>query len=532
MRAVLVFALVTLLVGCSGGGGPGDGGTSPPPPPATPGLAKTSCGDYQGSDRGDSWSFLGVRYAAAPTGERRWRSPAAPTCPTTTIVASAYAPVCPQIDRASGAPEGDEDCLSVNVFTPRTAFPAGRAAVMVFIHGGGNVAGSAREEVEAGRALYDGAALAEATGNVVVTVQYRLGPLGWLVHPGLDAEASDSRSGNYGLADLIAALEWVQRDIGAFGGSPDRVMIFGESAGGVNVCTLLASPQAAGLFDAAVIQSGGCVADSRNSALATGATLAENSGCSNAADVVACLRSRTPAELLAALPPEVSVSGGLPPYQPSVDGTSLPAVPLEVIRAGQHNRVPVIVGANADETGQEAPLAFTEAQYQLFLAGAFPNALVRAAVADLYSSASFGSARKAYVALTSDLKFICPSRTIARALQSAQSEPVYRYFFTEVPDAPSSALFGAFHGLELLYLFGILDVRGYTATAAELALSATMQEYWGGLATEGVPTASAGPAWVAFDPGRDNHLVLDATALRLGEGVNTERCDFWENLGL
>ena len=535
MRTLLILAFSILAAACGGGGGSSSGGgTSPPspPPPATAGLARTTCGDYQGTDRGGTWSFLGIRFAAAPTGARRWRSPESPPCPATTIAASTYAPVCPQVDRATGAPEGDEDCLALNVFTPKAGFVGGRAPVMVFIHGGGNVIGSAREEVEPGRVLYDGASLAETTGNVVVTVQYRLGPLGWLVHPALDAEAPDARSGNYGLEDLVAALKWVQRDIGAFGGNKDRVMIFGESAGGVNVCALLATPAAAGLFGAALIQSGGCVADSRTKALATGATLAENAGCSTAADVAACLRSKSPAALLAALPSAVSISGGQAPYQPSVDGTSLPAAPLERIRGGQHNRVPVVIGANADETGQDVPLTFSDAQYQAFLTSTFQTPAVRAAVADLYSVASFGSSRKAYVALTSDLKFICPSRTTARALAAAQSEPVFRYFFTKVPDSPTSAVYGAFHGLELLFVYGAVDVRGYAPTAAERALSLSMQRYWGSFAATGVPAAAGSAAWTQFDPVRDSHLVLDSAATRMAEGVNTTRCDFWAQFGL
>jgi len=533
MRTPAVLAFSLLAAACGGGGGSSPGsGTLPPPPPATAGLARTTCGDYQGNDRGSTWSFLGIRFAAAPTGARRWRSPESPTCPAATVAASTYAPVCPQVDRATGAPEGDEDCLALNVFSPKAGFTGGRVPVMVFIHGGGNVIGSAREEVEPGRVLYDGASLAEATGNVVVTVQYRLGPLGWLVHPALDAEAPDARSGNYALEDLVAALRWVQRDIGAFGGNKDRVMIFGESAGGVNVCALLAAPAAAGLFDAALIESGGCVADSRTKALATGATLAENAGCGNTGDVAACLRSKSPAALLAALPSTVSISGGQAPFQPSVDGTSLPATPLERIRGGQHNRVPVVIGTNADETGQDVPLTFSDAQYQAFLATTFQTPAVRAAVADLYSAASFGSSRKAYVALTSDLKFICPARTTARALAAAQSEPVFRYFFTEVPDAPTSAVYGAFHGLELLFVYGAVDIRGYTPTAAERALSLAMQRYWGSFAATGAPTAAGSVAWTQFDPLRDSHLVLDSAATRMAEGVNTARCDFWAQLGL
>lgn len=532
-RLVSLIPLCLLLAACGGGSGSDDGGTPPPPPPpATPGLAKTSCGDYQGNDRGNGWSFLGIRYAAAPNGARRWRSPESPACPSGTVAANAYAPVCPQIDRDGGAPEGDEDCLAVNVFTPKSVFPAGRKPVMVFIHGGGNVVGSAREEAVPGRLLYDGAALAEASGNVVVTLQYRLGPLGWLVHPVLDAEAPDARSGNYAVEDLVAALKWVRRDIAAFGGDSNRVMIFGESAGGVNVCALLASPAAAGLFTTALIQSGGCIADTRSTALATGTTLVDNVGCSTSSDIPACLRSKTPAELLAALPPQVSVVGSQAPYQPNVDGTLLPSAPLDAIRNGQHNRVPVVIGANADETGRDVPLTFSEAEYQLALASTFPNPVVRAQVADLYSSASFGSARRAYVALTSDLKFICPSRSIARALTSTQAEPVYRYFFTEVPDAPISSVYGAVHGLELLYVYGVLDIQGYVPTAAERGLSTAMQAYWGSFAASGTPSAVGAAAWTSYDAGRDNHLVLDAAALAMGEGVNSSRCDFWSAFGV
>jgi para-nitrobenzyl esterase len=419
------------------------------------------------------------------------------------------------------------------VFTPKSAFPSGSKPVMVFIHGGGNVVGSAREEVEPGRALYDGSAIAQSTGNVVVTLQYRLGPLGWLVHPGLDAEAADARSGNYALEDMIAALKWVQKDIGEFGGDKTHVMIFGESAGGINVCALLAAPGAAGLFKSAAIESGACLADTRDQALATGTIVATNAGCATAADVVACLRSKTAAEIVQAYPPDFSVATTRSAYQPSVDGTVLPAAPLDAIRGGQHNRVPTVIGTNADETAKDVPLGFTELQYQAILLSYFPNAIVRAQVADLYSSTNFGSARLAYIALTSDLKFICPARTIARALDAAQSEPVYRYFLTEVPDAAGAAPFGSFHGLELLYLFGALDVMGYTPTAAERSLSTAMQSYWGGLAASGVPAAVAGaPAWTAYDPARDNYLRLDSAALAMADGVNSARCDFWAGLGV
>ena len=530
MRTIATLMTVLLLAACGGGGGGGGSGGGTPPDPVTPGLASTGCGRYQGVDRGSTWSFLGIRYAAAPTGALRWKSPTAPACPAEVVQAASFPSACPQFNQSTGTVVGNEDCLALNVYTPKSGFPSGRAPVMVFIHGGGNSQGSTSELV-GDAPLYDGSAFAAATGRVIVTVQYRLGPLGWLVRPGLDTEAPDARSGNYGLEDLVASLQWVRREIAAFGGDPDRVMIFGESAGGVNVCTLLASPASAGLFRSALIQSGGCVANTRDKALTAGATLSDAVGCSTAADEVACLRGKTAAELILAVPPVVSVTGGQPPYQPNADGTLLPGTPLEVIVAGQHNRVPVVIGSNADETGRESPIAYSDADYAAFLTTTFVNPMIRTMVEERYSAARFGSARAAFVALTSDAKFTCPARRIARALTASQSEPVYRYFFTEVPDGASSALFGAFHGLELAYLFGVMNVAGYTPTAAETTLSARLQQYWGSFAA-GAPQAASAPTWTEYDPARDNHLVLNADALAMGEGVRTADCDFWESLGV
>jgi len=527
-RIIPVVTFTALFIAACGGGGGSTDVTvlSPVPPVTTPGLARTSCGDYQGVEAANTWRFLGIRYAAPPVGVLRWRAPTAPTCPTTIVAATDYAPICPQT--VNGVVSGNEDCLAVNIWTPRAAFGGTRAPIMLFIHGGGNVQGSAREEVEGGRVLYDGRALAEISGNVVVTVQYRLGALGWLVHPALDSEAADARAGNYGLEDLIAALRWVEREIGAFGGNRDRVMVFGESAGAVNICALLASPAAAGLFDAAIMQSGGCIADTREEALSSGVTLARNAGCASASDVIACLRSRSVAEILAALPAVASVGGPIPPFGPSVDDSLLPMSPLAQIRAAAHNRVPTIVGANGDELGRSVPLTFTQRDFDAALLAAFPSSTVRTQIAALYSAAEFGSARRAYIALTSDIRFVCPARTIARTLAAAQTPLVFRYHFTEVPDATESQPFGAFHGLELLYLFGVLDVRGYRPTVAEFALATDMQRYWGNVAAGGQPGGGALSLWTPYQTARDNHLVLEAGAVREQDGVNTVRCNFWD----
>ena len=404
---------------------------------------------------------------------------------------------------------------------------------MVFIHGGGNAIGSAQAEVEPGRLLYDGAALAETTGNVVVTLQYRLGPLGWLVHPALDAEAPDSRSGNYALEDLIAALKWVQRDIAAFGGDKDRVMIFGESAGGLNVCALLASPAAAGLFTSALIESGGCVADARSAALTTGTTLADNVGCSTASDVPACLRSKTPAQLLAALPPVVSVAGSQPPYQPNVDGTLLPTAPLDAIRNGQHNRVPVVIGTNADETGREVPLTFSEEDYQAFLASTITNPDVRAQVVGpvFVRQLRFRTTRlrRADLGFQVHLPFPhdrarphdCPDRAgvpvlLHRGPQRSHLEPLRRLPRPRVVVCVRRARRTRLH----------TNDRGTFARRRPCKGTGAPSR------ASGTPSAAGAPVWTQYDPGRDNHLVLDAAALAMGDGVNTSRCDFWATFGL
>ena len=483
---------------------------------APAGAVLTEGGAVSGIASGGSTSYRGVPFGAPPTGPLRWRPPAPPAPWIGVRRAATFGSPCAQLDE-DGNVTGSEECLTLNVWAPAVP-PASPLPVLFFIHGGGNAAGASSY------AYYDGTVLAEKGRAVVVTANYRLSSFGWLAQPFLSAESRRGVSGNYGTYDQLAALRWVKRNIAAFGGDPARVAIFGESAGGVNVCTLVASPLAAGLFERALIQSGGCAQRPLAEFVAFGNTLTGKAGCAQAADPAACLRARPFEDLLRAVPPVVSVtssSGQL--WGPAVDGFVLSASPEVVLGKGEHNRVPFAIGANADETGSAAPPITTEAEYRA-LVTAQVGALAPLVLAR-YPVSAYASPRKAYVAVTSDSRFICPSRRFARAAAKGGS-PVFRYFFSY----PASRLYGAVHGIEIPFVFGSFDAfAGYAPSAAERALSESMNAAWARFAAGGDPNGEGLPHWPAYDPVRDRTLVWDLPSGPV-DGVRTDVCDFWDSL--
>ncbi|HSK01111.1 MAG TPA: carboxylesterase family protein [Kofleriaceae bacterium] len=515
-----ILSILLGVVACGGGGGGGDDASDamPDAPAACAAsagpageLVRTTSGALRGARDGATWAWKRVPYAAPPVGERRFRPPAPPVCPGEVLDATRLGPVCPQLD--AGAFVGDEDCLHLNVWAPAAAGPA--RPVMVWIHGGGNSVGSAVYP------LYDGRRLAEAGDVIVVTINYRLAQLGFLGHASFRAEAAAGQ-GTFGLLDQIAALAWVRDNIAAFGGDPSNVTIFGESAGARDVCALVAAPGAAGTFHRAIMQSGACkFLPARQAAEQQAAEVAAAVGCAGAADVPACLRALPAEALIRALPGDPS-SLSSSPYNPMIDGAVLPDQPEAVIRAGNHHRVPFAIGANADETGNAAPAIPTEAQYQVLVRAQLPPALADAALAQ-YPASAYPSPRAAYVRLTSDLRFVCPSREIAKAVDAAQDQPVYRYFFQH-----RASPLGAVHGLDVPYVFGTFDAvlvggQPYQPTATDLALSAAIQGYWTRFARGGDPGGA--PAWPAYGPS-DPALVLDA-AISTATAIRQADCDFW-----
>jgi para-nitrobenzyl esterase len=494
----------------------------------------TDRGAVEGVVEGATVAFRGIPYVAPPVGELRFRPPVDHACWEETRSAVEFGPVCPQLTIA-GAFEGDEDCLTLNVSTP--AADGAARPVLFFIHGGGNIQGSASEPIgqNAGH-IYDGRHLAEERDVVVVTIQYRLGAMGFLTHAGLDTESAVGVSGNYGVRDQIAALEWVQRNIAAFGGDPGRVMIFGESAGAVNTCTLLTSPLAAGLFHAALMQSGGC----RQADLALAETsmkpLVDDSVCGPEADPIACLRGLSSEELVRELPGSVGVfdvSPGLTiGFGPVVDGVVLLDSPEAALAAGDFEPVPFAVGANAEELAKLIDAQVdTDAEYvaavELAMAPYGQQATDDALV--IYPSAAYPSPQAALVALLSDQRFVCPSRRIARAA-SGHGSPVYRYFFQRQAQTAMGSL-PAQHGIELLYVFGtMLDIPGFVPAPADADLGVAMRGYWSTL-LGGAPSADGQPAWPLYDPALDTTLVLDANVAAV-DGIRTTECDFWDGLAL
>ncbi|MBK8943450.1 MAG: carboxylesterase family protein [Polyangiaceae bacterium] len=499
------------------GGGGGEGGSAPV-------AIETDSGPVEGFVSGATRVFLGLPYAAPPIGDLRFRPPAPVQPWTEPLEVISRGPMCPQLSPLNGGFVGgsDEDCLTLNVWSPAEPSETARP-VMVWIHGGGFVLGSG------GDAAYDGQALSEATGHVVVTLNYRLGPLGFLAHPDLKAEdPAHPSSGNYGLEDQRAALEWVQANIAGFGGDPGSVTIFGESAGGASVCHHLVSPGSAGLFHAAVLQSGPCdLVVEEAEAFASADALAVAVAC-DADDPLACLRDASPAELLTALPaPSFGVGTAGTSWYPVIDGEVLPSRPSDMLEAGDAVSVPVILGSNADEATMFFQLGGSTVEDEAgFLALAEQAAPGEGdAILAQYPVADYGSYQTAAVAAFSDAGFICPTRRAARALSSA-GNPTYLYHFTYGPISLFGDL-GAFHSAEIKFvLMTPGQLLPQPLTDEELTLGRAMSGYWSRLAS-GDPNGDGSLAWLAYAEATDPHIVFDLT-LSTGDHLREAQCDFWD----
>jgi para-nitrobenzyl esterase len=511
--------------GTGGTGGTGGGAECPTSVTPAAGTVITSRGAVVGAQAGATWVFKGIPYAEPPVGDLRWKRPTPHACWEDARPATEFGAKCVQID-ANGAVVGQEDCLTLNVWTPADATADKPVPVLLFIHGGGNVQGASSVDSN-GTVIYEGQAMSELGHVAVVTINYRLGPFGWLAHPAF-AEGEPASSGNYGAADQVFALEWVKQNIGAFGGDPSKVMIFGESAGGQNVCTLLASPLAKGLFSSALVESGGCAAEAKDAAETFANDWAAQAKCDKDADPAKCMRAMKAEDVEKLVPAPIDLAGKQGPFQPIIDGWLLTGHPYDVLKAGTHNHVPVVMGNNENETGAAVP-AMTEAEYTAAVNAAL-GAVAAQALAQ-YPAASYPTPRDAYVTLTSDAKFVCPTRRNLRALATTQTEPVYRYQFTHVLDnvGPAQKAKGSFHGLELFFVFGQLKVAGYVASPAEKDLSSAIQGYWSRFGGAGDPNGGSAASWPVYDGAKDPYLELDDT-LSSKEGVHSANCDFWDSL--
>ena len=466
-------------------------------------VVELSSGPLRGHRSGDSCAFLGIPYAGTTSGEQRFKAPVPPSSRSAVTEASQFGPPCPQFD-ADDRLLGTETCLTLNVWTPELA--AEPRPVLVFLHGGGNVAGSGADPE------HDGRDLAARGGLVVVTLNFRLGALGYLAHGALSQEHPAASSGNYGLLDQLAGLEWIQRNIGAFGGDPGRVLLVGQSAGARNACALVASPLARGLFSSAALHSGACNLRPLAEQQRIGEEIARLAGCANESSVGSCLRGLDLENLMRALPgiPGPMVASE---HNPNVDGWFLGRAPLEVFAAGEHSRVPLIVSTNQDEVGGVIAPELTEQQYPVLVQALFgsdftPEMLER------YPLTDFASPRDALVRMISDARYACPARRTARAALSGGS-PVFRSVWGR----------GLDHALELLFLFKSFERHGRAATPQEIELSDRMIRHYARFAATGDPS-SEGESWPLFDPASDRHLFWSNGVGDKG-GISSH-CDFWD----
>jgi para-nitrobenzyl esterase len=486
--------------------------------------------------------WLGIPYAQPPVGERRWRAPEAPIAWSGTREALAFGNRCPQFaspfagvsDVPTGAITGSEDCLFLNVYAPRLERGAAAQAklpVMVWIHGGGNVIGLSD--------FYDGGRIAQTHDVVVVTINYRLGPLGWFRHAALREGATPAeQSGNFATLDLVRALEWVRGGIAAFGGDPGNVTIFGESAGGTNVFTLLLSPLASGLFHRAVVESGGTDMDSPASAehfhddaepghprssneVLTRLLVADGKAVDLAAakaqlaslppaEIASLLRTKTPEQLFAAYEREPD-EGLLDIPTVFADGVVLPTGdPLErLARPDGWNRVPVIAGTNHDEN-----------KLFLFVNPAFVTRWF-GVVPQVKEPSLFQATADAQSAMW---KATGADRPAAAMWNTQPNVFVYRFDWDEEPTLLGinlGAYLGAAHGFEIPFVFGHWDlgqqgnvIYNDANRAGREALAEQMMSYWANFAWTGDPGRGRKgdqPAWSAWDglPGAHKYMILD-----------------------
>ena len=449
-------------------------------------------------------AFKGVPFAAPPVGQLRWRPPAPVVAWTGVRDATKAGAACPQ---RGGPPAQNEDCLFLNVWAPREA--ARPLPVMVWIHGGGFRGGTGGST--------NGAPLA-SKDVVVVSVNYRLNVFGFFAHPALTAESEHRASGNQGLLDMVAALDWVKKNIAAFGGDPARVTIFGESAGGGAVAALMLVPQAKGLFHRAIAESPYVHGwDRPLSARARGWEPAENVGrelgktlgaTGDNAAALGALRAATTEAIMKVADegPLFRWSGTI--WAPNVDGWVIPEDPIAMYNAGRQHNVPLIAGVN-DNEGSLFRSRFNIQDVKAFEAYVRADfASVAAQALKQYDVKSADAVGAGLDHLVHDMFFAGPARLQMRA-HTKVSSPAWLYHFAQVPPTAQGKSFGSHHAAEIPYVFGEMTPSANAQwTDADRRVSELMMGYWTQFATTGDPNRAGLPAWPRFDKSHDAYLTL------------------------
>ena len=486
----------------------------------TPAVVETASGAVQGVEEGESIAYKGLPFAQPPVGDLRWRAPQPVGRWSGARPADRFGPDCMQIPyKADAAPLGvqpAEDCLYLNIWAPIEKSEEKRP-VMVWIYGGGFVNGGSSPPV------YSGQAFAES-GVIFVSFNYRLGRFGFFAHPALTREAEGSPSGNFAILDQIAALKWVRDNIAAFGGDPENVTIFGESAGGMSVHALTTTPLAQGLFHKAISLSGGgrdLMGPLRSAAEAeaVGAEFARSKGIvGDGVEAMTALR---------ALPADGVMSGlNLMSLFDAQDFTPLYADGQVVRRsvdaayaAGDGANIPMVIGAN-DADGFFFGGGLDEAYA--------PLAAVRDEAEKVYDPTGRKDAMQVGVAISADLTFLEPARHVTRII-AGRGQPVFAYRFGYVPEYLRAKVPGAFHASELPFVFDTVDVRhGDATTNADRVAARLVHDRFVQFARTGVPSAADGERWGPYDAAKDNIMIFDASGAHERSDPIGARLDFAE----
>jgi para-nitrobenzyl esterase len=491
-------------------------------------------------EKQDIHVYKGIPFAAPPVGYLRWKPPqlAAPWQGVKECTEFGPAPMgYYSVAFKAYAKTISEDCLYLNVWTP-AKMTSDRMPVMVWIYGGAFRFG------EGSNPGYNGENLARH-GVVLVTFNYRVGPLGFLAHPLLSKEDEHNSSGNYGLLDQIAALQWVHKNIAAFGGDPNRVTIFGESAGGTSVMFLMSSPLSEGLFQRAISQSAyesnyfahlweNMYGNEPKEKM--GEQLAKDLGCDTAPDPIACMRAKSAQEVMDKGKPPTAVYEAGYRYEPCVDGWAVPDLPPNVFAAGKQHNVPLIIGSNSDEWALFQLLdallerkSVTADSYQTSVKNMFGDKAQQ--VLTMYPANDDKEAKASDEQVWTLFTFTCPAKFYASAMSNVNSK-AYFYQFSRVPLGASA--YGAVHATDVVYAFGTLLPLLTTPKPetyyddTDRALSDAMMSYWTGFAATGDPNQEGLAKWPVYDAKTGQYLDLGDT-IQVKSGINTEACDLCLN---
>jgi len=465
-----------------------------------PKPVKVGGGLLQGTVEDGLTVYKGIPFAAPPVGDLRWKAPQPAASWDAVRMADKFAPGAMQgINPPSGK---SEDCLYLNVWSPVKS-PKEKAPVLVWIYGGGFAVGYTSDP------MYNGANLAKK-GVILVSIAYRVGQLGFLAHPELSAESPNRVSGNYGLLDMIAGLKWIKQNIAALGGDPDKVTIFGESAGGIAVSMLCASPLAKGLFRGAISESGGSFGPTRattfpgenmktlKQAEADGQGFVQKAGVSSIAEL-----RKMPAD-------KVPSGFGMPGGWPITDGYVIPDDQHNLYEAGKYNDVRILVGYNSDEGASFSPpktpsdyIAGVQKRY-----GKFADDLIKA-----YPT-NAESVPKTARDLARDAAFGWQTWSWATLQAKTGKSKVFYYYFDQHPDHPQDSPkygYGSPHGQEVAYVFQHLDVSKPDITSTDVQIADAMSTYWTNFAKYGDPNGKGVPAWPVFSNNKPNVMYFSTT---------------------